>query len=52
MRNHSVVPNAIKKIKQVESLKITWSVIPRKNATFVNFAVMVHILKTVLIDTS
>jgi hypothetical protein len=52
MKNHSVVPNAIENVKQIVTLKATWSAILRKNDTFVNFAVMDHISKGTLINTS
>jgi hypothetical protein len=52
MKEHSVVSNAIKSLKQTANFNNTWSAILRRNATFVIFAVMAHILKGTLIDTS
>jgi hypothetical protein len=52
MKNRSVVPNATKNSKEMLNLKIIRSAIPRKNVSFVIFAVMDHILKWTLIDTS
>jgi hypothetical protein len=50
MKKHSVVPNVIKILKEMMNLKVTWLAIPRKNDTFVSFAVMAHILKGTLIN--
>jgi hypothetical protein len=50
MKKHSSVPNAIKNLKQMATFKLISSAILSKNATFVYFAVMAHILKETLIN--
>jgi hypothetical protein len=52
MKNHSDVLNAIKSVKQRANLKVIWSAIPRKNATFVIFAIMARISNGTLINMS
>ncbi len=52
MKKHSSVHNAKKISKVIVTLKVTWSLIPTKNAIFVIVAVMDHILDRVLIDMS
>jgi hypothetical protein len=52
MKKHSSVQNARKSLKQTVTSKVTWSAIQRSNDTFVNFAIMAHILKGTLINTS
>jgi hypothetical protein len=52
MKKLSVVPNAIKSLKQMVTLNVIWSLILKRNATFVIFVVMAHILKAILINIS
>jgi hypothetical protein len=52
MKNRSVVPNAIKNLKEMVTLKVTCQSTLGNNVTFVNFAVMAHIVKGTLINTS